>query len=209
MTLRHSVGTAASLIVTWVFVIVGSSTAVAQNRDVQIGGHVSILQLSEFESTDVGVGVHVIGPLTSVVALDGALTWFPSSRDFQADALESQDRALGLVGLRVTVAKGDVEFFARGRVGFLRFGEQDSIVCIAIFPVPLGCRLATGYTALASDFGGGADIGLGRSGRLRVHIEVVDVLVRYALEALRPRGEISDGFVGHNPLVSIGLGWWF
>jgi hypothetical protein len=109
----------------------------------------------------------------------------------------------------LTGAKGDVEFFARGRVGFLRFGEEDSVVCIAIFPVPLGCRLATGYTALASDFGGGADIGLGSNGRLRVHIEAADLLLRYALEALRPRGEITDGFVGHNPLISIGLGWRF
>jgi hypothetical protein len=185
------------------------STAVAQNHGIQIGGDVSILHLSEFESTDLGVGAHVIGPLTSIVALDGTLSWFPSSRGFQADALESQDRVLGLVGLRLTGAKGDVEFFARGRVGFLRFGEEDSVVCIAIFPVPLGCRLATGYTALASDFGGGVDIGLGSSGLLRVHIEAADLLLRYALEAFRPRGEITDGFVSHNPLISIGLGWRF
>jgi hypothetical protein len=209
MTLIHSVGAATSLIVTWVTVTVGSSTALAQHRGVEVGGDVSILRLSEFDSTDVGVGAHVIGPLTSVLALDGAATWFPSGRDSRAGALESQDRVLGLIGVRATVAKGPVELFAHGRVGFLRFGKQDAVACIAIFPVPLACRLATGYTAVASEFGGGAGIRLSSSGRLRVQIEVGDLLVRYALEALRPRGEATDGFVGHNPLVRIGLGWRF
>jgi hypothetical protein len=208
MTLTHSVGTA-SLIVTCVFLTVGSSTAIAQTRGVETGGHVSILRLKEFDSTDVGVGAHVIGHLMSIVAIDGALTWFPGDGDFEANALESQHRTLGLVGLLGSIAKGDVEFFARARVGFLRFGEQDSAVCIAIFPIPLGCRLATGYTAFASDFSGGASAGLGSSGQLRLTIEAGDLLVRYGLEALRPRGEITDGFVGHNPLVNIGLGWRF
>jgi hypothetical protein len=188
---------------------VGSSTAVAQNRRFETGGHVSILRLSEFDSTNVGVGAHVIGHLTSVVAIDGALTWFPGTGDFDTNALERQRRILGLVGLRTSVARGDVEFFARARAGFLRFGEQDSAVCVATFPIPLGCRLATGYTAFASDFGGGASVGFGSSGQLRVNIEAGDLLVRYGLEAVRPRGETTDGFVGHNPLVSIGLSWRF
>jgi hypothetical protein len=34
-------------------------------------------------------------------------------------------------------------------------------------------------------------------------------MVRYGLTAYRPRGEITDGVVGHNPLVSVGLGWQF
>jgi hypothetical protein len=208
MTRTHSAGTS-SLIVICVFVTVGSSTTVAQNRGVETGGDVSILRLSEFDSTDVGVGAHMIGHLKSVVAIDGALTWFPGARDFEEDALESQHRTLGLLGIRATIGKGEIQFFARGRVGFLRFGERDSAVCIAIFPTPLACRLARGYTAFAADFGGGASVGLGGSDQLRVNIEAGDLLVRYGLEVLRPRGEITNGFVGHNPLVSVGLGWRF
>ena len=52
-------------------------------------------------------------------------------------------------------------------------------------------------------------MGLGSSGQLRLNIEAGDLLVRYGLEVLRPGGEITDGFVSHNPLVSIGLGWRF
>lgn len=202
-------GHISSLIVIWITLTIGSSSAVAQSSGVEIGGHGSILRLSELKTTDAGVGAHAIWPLTSVVAIDGAFTWFPGARDFQADVLERQHHALGLVGLRATVGNGRVEYFARGRVGFLRFGERDSVVCIAIFPTPLLCRLAIGYTAFASDFGGGASIGVGSSGQLRVDIEAGDLAVRYGLEASRPGGEITDGFVGHNPMVSIGLGWRF
>ena len=209
MTVTHSVGTAASLIVTSVIVLFGASRAVAQNRGVETGGDVSILRLSEFDSTDVGVGAHVIGPLTSALALDGAFMWFPGSRDVRAGALDSQHRVVGLIGLRTIAARGDVEFFARRQVGFLRFGERDRVVCIAIFPAPLECRLAAGYTAFASVLGGGANFGLGPSGRVRVNVEAADLFVRYALQALRPRGEITDGFVSHNPLLSVGLGWRF
>lgn len=193
----------------WVGLTLGAPPAAAQNAGVETGGHVSLLRLSELETTDAGVGAHVVWPLTSVVAIDGAFTWFVGTRDSEADALESPHRTLGLAGLRASLGNGDVEFFARARVGFFRFGEQDSVVCIAIFPPPLGCGLATGYTALASDFGGGASIGLGSSGQLRVHIEAGDLLVRYKLQAFRAKGEITDGFVGHNPLMSFGLSWRF
>jgi hypothetical protein len=195
--------------VVWVGLTLGAWPAAAQNTGIQVGGQVSILRLSELDTTDVGVGAQIVGPLTPVVAIDGALTWIPGARDVDVDALESQHRTLGLIGLRATAVNGNVQFFARGRVGFLRFGEQDAVVCIAIFPTPLGCRLAAGYSAFAADFGGGASIGLASSGHLRVNIEAGDLLVRYGLEALRPRGEVTDGFVGHNPLVSVGLGWQF
>lgn len=209
VTERGSVLTVASLMVMWAGLTFGSPPAAAQNSGVEAGGRVSVLRLSEFENTGVGVGTFLIWPLTSVVAIDGAFTWFPGARDVNGNAFESQHRTLGLVGVRASVRYGDVELFGRGRVGFLSFVEQDSAVCIAIVPTPLDCRLARGYTALASDLGGGASIGLGRSGRLRLHIDAGNLVVRYALEAFRPSGEITDGLVSHNLLVGIGLGWRF
>jgi hypothetical protein len=207
ITQRETVCAVTSLIVVCVCLTLGAGPAAAQNPRIQVGGHVSVLRLSELDTTDVGVGASIVGPLTPVVAIDGALTWIPG--DDGADALERQHRTLGLIGLRATAVNGTVQLFARGRLGFLRFGEQDSVVCILIFPTPLGCRLATGYTAFAADLGGGASIGLGSSGHVRLNIEAGDLLVRYGLETLRPEGEITDGFVGHNPLVTIGLGWQF
>ena len=199
MTRRESVFSVTSLIVVWTSLTLGSSPAEAQNSGVETGGHVSILRLSELETTDVGVGADVIWPIASGVAVDGAFTWFPA---------EGGDRALGLIGVRAIVGSEGVELFARGRAGFLRFGEQGPTVCIAIFPPPLSCRLAAGYTAFASHFGAGASVALGSPGRLRVHIEAGDLLVRYGVQSFRPGG-VSDGFVSHNLLVSVGLGWRF
>jgi hypothetical protein len=206
MTHRASARTVAALIVAWVGAAFTPSPAAAQNVGVEIGGHVGILRVSELDTTDVGVGVHAIAPLSRRVAIDGALTWFPGSSD---EGLNRQGRTLGLAGVRATIGRGNVDLFARGRAGYLRFGDQGSVVCIAIFPPPLSCRLAAGYTAFAADFGGGASIGLGTSGRLRLHIDAGDLLVRYAVEAFRPDGPSTEGFVGHNPLMSVGLGWRF
>jgi len=209
MSGSHFLRIVASLMALRVATTIGSSTAAAQNRHAEIGGHVSILRVSEFDVTDVGVGASVVWPLTPLVAIDGAFTWFPSEGDREADEFENQHRTLGLVGLRAAVAHRDVELFARARAGFLRFGALGSVGCIAIFPPPLACQVAAGYTAFAAELGGGASIGLAPDGRLRLSIEAGDLLVRYGLDAYRAQGQLTEGFVSHNPLVTIGLGWRF
>jgi hypothetical protein len=186
------------------------STALeAQTPSVDVGGHVSVLRLGESDTTSVGVGGDVSWRVTPVIAVDGAVTWFPAGGDLMKGAFESQDRVLGLTGVKAIATRGGAEFFARGRVGFLRFREGPPLVCILIFPPPLGCQLAGGYTAFASELGGGASIGVGASDRLRVEIEAGDLLVRYGLEALRTGNQKTDGFVSHNPLLTLGFAWRF
>lgn len=210
VTSRYFLRTAASLIGLWIVLAINCLSASAQVRGVEIGGQVDALRLNEFDLTDVGVGVAVMWPLTPVLAIDGALTWFPGANDGEVGTFKSQQRVLGMAGLKRTVVTfGDVEFFARARAGFLRFGEQDSAVCIAIFPAPLGCQLAAGYTAFAADFGGGANVRVAPAGRFVLGLEASDLLVRYELKASRPQGELTDGFIGHNPLVAVGLSWRF
>src|SRR5687768_8518416 len=119
MTHRASVRAVASVIVVWIGVTFGPSPAAAQSVGVEIGGHVGILRLSELDTTDVGVGVHAIAPLSSRIAIDGALTWFPGSSD---SGLNRQGRTLGLAGVRAMLGRGNVDLFARGRAGYLRFG---------------------------------------------------------------------------------------
>ena len=197
------------VVVLGVALTIGSSPATAQSRGVQAGGAVSVLRLSEFDITRVGAGAQVVWPLTPVVAIDGALSWFPGAQDFQTDRLETQSLVVGLAGLRFAARYRNVELFPRARAGFLRFGAAEPIVCIAIFPVPLGCRLAAGYNAFAAEVGAGASVRLLSSGRLRLHIEGGDLLVRYGFEAYRPGAEVTRGFVSHNLLVSAGLNWQF
>ena len=205
---RYFLGTVTPLIALWIVLAIDCPSASAQVRGAEIGGQVDVLRLSEFDLTDVGVGVHFMWPLTPVLAIDGAFTWFPGAGDGEAEPLKRQQRALGLAGVRRTVVTfGDVEFFARARAGFLRFREREPAVCIAILPAPLGCQLAGGYTAFAADLGGGVEVGASQTGRLVVRIEAGDLLVRYGLKASRPKAELTDGFIGHNPLVTVGLTW--
>ena len=185
--------------------------AAAQTSEsgVEIGGHLNVLRINEFEITDLGLGVDAALQLTPRIAIDGTLAWFPGETEFEIDSIASQHRVLGLVGARSGITRGRIDMYGRGRLGFLRFGEQDSVICTLIFPATLGCRLASGYTALAVDLGGGISTRLTNDGRFRFRVDIGDLLVRYNLAALRPNGESTDGFVGHNLLTSIGVDWRF
>jgi hypothetical protein len=116
---------------------------------------------------------------------------------------------LGLAGARFLTTHAIVDVFAATRMGFLRFAEANSAICIAIFPPPIACRLAAGYTALAFNVGGGASVAVARQGRLRTDIEVGDLMVGYNFDAIRPGGETTDGFLSHNLLLTLGLRWRF
>jgi len=186
-----------------------SSRAMAQTPAAEIGGHVGVLRLSELDTTDTGVGADAAWHVTPALAIDGAFTWFPGSDSSTSSSGRRQSRTLGLAGLRAGVSTGTVDLFARGRAGYLRFGAEPATACILIFPTPLTCQLAAGYTAFAAEVGGGASVGLIPSGRLRASVEAGDLMVRYGVQALRPNGATTDGFISHNLLLTIGAAWRF
>jgi hypothetical protein len=173
----------------------------------EVGPHVSILRLSELDTTDVGVGIDASWHVLPRITIDGTLSFFPGSGD--EPALTDQRRLLGLVGVRSGVTRGRVDFYGRGRLGFLNFADVGPVPCIRIFPAPLTCQLADGYTAFAIDFGGGAIVPIDSEGKWRVRLDVGDLVLRYDQEAHRPNGEITEGFYGHNLLFTAGLVWRF
>ena len=186
----------------------GVSPARAQDdRRLELGGQISTLRLSEFETTDVGIGVQTAWRLGPVLALDGALTWFPGGDDESSPRIDRQQRLLGLAGVRGGVRSGRMELFGRARPGFLRFVAEDNVPCILIFPAPLECQVLSGQTSFVTELGGGVRVGLGADDRMYVSFDISDLLVRYGSEALRPNGEVTeDGFVSHNLVVGIGVG---
>jgi hypothetical protein len=181
----------------------------AQTHGAQVGGHVGVLRLSELSTTDAGVGADVAWRFSPSLAIDGAFTWFPGSDASTGASGRRQQRTLGLAGLRTGVSAGAVDLFARGRAGYLRFGSQPATACILIFPTPLVCQLAGGYTAFAAEIGGGASVAVIPSGRLRASVSAGDLMVRYGVQALRPDGTTTEGFISHNLLVTIGAAWQF
>ena len=198
-----------TMLIVLMAVMAGSSRAMAQTPAAEIGGHVGVLRLSELDTTDAGVGADAVWHVAPAIAIDGAFTWFPGSDASTGGLGRRQQRTLGLAGVRTGVTAGTVDLFARARGGFLRFGSQPATVCILIFPPPLSCQLAAGYTAFAAEVGGGASVGLIPSGRLRASLEAGDLMVRYGFTSFRPGGTTSDGFLSHNLLLTIGAAWRF
>jgi hypothetical protein len=198
-----------TLLIALIAVTAGSSQAMAQTHGAEVGGHVGVLRLSELSTTDAGVGADVAWRFSPSLAIDGALTWFPGSDASTGGSGRRQQRTLGLAGLRAGVSAGAVDLFARGRAGYLRFGSEPATACILIFPTPLVCQLAGGYTAFAAEVGGGVSVGLIPSGRLRASLEAGDLMVRYGFTSFRPNGTTTDGFISHNLLLTIGAAWQF
>jgi hypothetical protein len=190
-------------------VCAGPAFAQTSQGSVEIGLHVSSLRLSEFDIADTGAGVNATWRATPAIAIDGALTVFPGSRDFVGDRISTQRRTLGLIGARSGIRRGRVEVFGRARGGFLRFTPQAGAVCVAvsIFPTPIACQLAAGHTALAIDLGGG--IAIGMTERLHFRMDAGNLAVRYGLHTHRPNGKLADGFWSHNLQAGAGLGWRF
>jgi hypothetical protein len=174
------------------------------------GGHISVLRLSEFDTTDAGVGANATWHITPALALGGSLTWFNGSESSAlAHRVANQTRVLGLAGGRYGIHRGGVELFARGHAGFLRFAPFDGAVCVAVttVPLPLECLIAAGYTAFATDLGGG--VAMNASEHLQIRVEAGDLLVRYGMQAYRASGEPTDGFTSHNVQVSSAISWRF
>jgi len=190
----------------------GPSIAAAQPpASFQVSGRVDTLRLSEFDSVTAGAGVSAKWNVAAGLAVDGVISYFPERWQTTAKArFTRQSMLLILGGVTPGFTRGRMEFFGRAHAGVLdHLSQQDPFPCLAIFPVPLECQLAAGYTALAVDVGAGVDLGVAHDGRLRLHAGVDDLIVRYRLNALRPNGSVTNGFTSHNLLMTAGVGWRF
>jgi hypothetical protein len=192
----------------------GSSIAAAQPSApaVQVSGEFDALRLGELGETSTGVGVNVRWNLAPRLAIDGLVSYFPEGGETNTTTAFSQKLLLALGGLEPGITLGRVDLFGRARAGLLDFMKRgDPFPCLDtfIFPAPLECQLGGGYTALVFDLGGGADVALDAAGHLHLHADVGDLMVRYRLNAFRLNGSITDGFTGHNLLVTAGVGWRF
>lgn len=177
---------------------------------VDVGVQLNTLRLGEFDTTDVGIGVEGAWRIAPLLAIDGALSWLPGNGDDGAPQVEDQGRLLGLIGVRSGVQRGPVEVFGRVRPGFLRFSDESPVPCILIFPPPLTCQVLGGKTTFVTEIGGGLRFSLGQAQRAYISFDIGDLLVRYDGPAIRPDGSVSDdGFVSHNLLTSVGVGWRF
>jgi hypothetical protein len=192
------------------------ASALAQDGRLTVSGFAAVLNLTELDTTDPGIGGGVSWRIGPVLAVDGMGAWFSGGDGPGSDSPTSVgeplgDRVLIVAGIRAGRSLGRAEVFATARPGFLRFVESGESLCITllIYPSPLTCQLAAGYTAFAFDAGAGANIALDEARRIRLEVEVSDLMVRYGLDAYRTGGDVTDGFTGHNLFFTAGVGWRF
>ena len=109
--------------------------------------------LGEFEDTDVGIGVHFSWHPMVVVGAEAEVGIYPEN--FAGVPAFSGSRVEGLFGVTVGPGIGRLRPFAKLRPGFVTFHEApEPLACIAIFPPPLPCALASGRTVFAIDWAG-------------------------------------------------------
>ena len=179
----------------------------ARAQSFEVGGHFAASQWSEFDGNDLGFGGRLTWKPSSMIGVDADLTWYPS--DFPDRIAFSSSRFEGLFGVTVGPRLDRVRPFVKAAAGFLSVAETpDAFPCIAIFPPPLSCSLATGDTLTAYELGGGVEIDAARSSFIRV--DVSDRILTYPGPTLDRDFQVRDeGFLGHALRFTIGAGFRF
>ena len=199
---RLNEAVAASLFLVLVF----ARPLAAQSDDhrFQVGVQVATSASSEFDTTDTGVSGRLSWHPAALLGIEGEFALYPG--DFGGERAFSAGLVEGLFGATVGPRLGRMRPFAKVRPGFVTFQEASQpIVCIAIFPPPLRCELASGRTVFALDVGGGVE--WFPSGGTFVRVDLGDRAVRYPAPVIDSDGSTRDeGFFGHDFRFAIGGG---
>ena len=188
------------------FVILGlvsSNPAVAQT--LQLDAHVTSSKWSEFDSADNGFGGRLTFKPVSLIGIEADVTWYPS--EYEPDGVAfSRNRTEGLLGITVGPKIDRIRPFAKVAAGFLKVGATPgAFACIAIFPPPLNCSLASGDTLQAVEIGGGIEFDASR--RFFIRGDIADRILKYPGPTFDSNFEIrEDGFFGHAVRFTLGAG---
>ena len=123
--------------------------------------------ISDSRKAQPGFGGRVGYNLTTNIALEAELNFFPDADSFSApDAFKGGHKIEGLLGVKAGKRFEKVGIFGKGRPGFLRASKGDlqpraNVVCIAmvnIFPPFAGCFETISKTSFAFDLGGVVEV---------------------------------------------------
>lgn len=182
------------------------AAAQSEGRPISLGVVVAQVASSEFDTTEVGVGLQFAWHPTPLVGAE--LEVVVHAADMGDDAFSS-GRVETLFGITVGPRMGRWRPFAKLRPGILRFWESpEPLVCIAIFPLPVRCTLASGRTAVALDVGGGLE--LSPSGRTFLRLDAGRRLVSFPGPIRDSSGKPREkGFFTRDVRVAFGGGMKF
>lgn len=174
-------------------------------QSLQLDAHVTSSKWSEFESADNGFGGRLTFKPISLVGIEADITWYPG--EYEPDGVAfSRNRTEGLFGFTVGPKIDRIRPFAKIGAGFLKVGATPgAFACIAIFPPPLNCALASGNTLQAYEIGGGVEVDATR--RFFIRGDIADRLLKYPGPTFDSNFEVRDeGFFGHALRFTLGAG---
>jgi hypothetical protein len=198
MFLKH---TAFAAFVTVSLLVSNRQTTLAQSDEpkIDVGIHFTTLRLTEFNTSDPGVGGRIGFNLNKRIALEGEIDFL------LRDLILSDKLTQGLFGVKAGWRARKLGVFGKARPGFVHFNET-LIVCPAIFPPPLSCTVG-GTTPFAFDLGGVLEIY--PSHRTVLRFDGGDTMIRFERFRLISSGWAREHFVSHNPQFSVGASYRF
>jgi len=190
---------------TFLFLSFQSRLALAQSDapKLELGGQFVMMRFGVFNETDPGVGGRITYYVHPHIALESEVNFFHG--DFEGGlARVSSWRTQWLSGVKAGVRSERVGMFGKFQAGLIHFGRASSpIICLAVFPVPLGCQVAAGKTDPAFDLGGVFEVYPSR--RSLIRFDLSDNIIRY-------RGSFfknPKGATHHNLKFNLGVGFRF
>jgi hypothetical protein len=195
------------LILTFAFIAARPASAQTSASHLEAGATFVTTSSGQFHTQDVGAGGWLAWRISPLVGVEGELTYH--SDPFGEATLFNSGRVEGLFGATIGPQLGIVRPFASVRPGFVKYRvPDDPIGCIAIFPPPLSCTLASGRTLLAVDLGGGLEVS--PTPRTIIRATLSDRMLRYPSAAIDTSGMTHEGsFMGHDARFALGVGFRF
>jgi len=187
--------------------LTATATPLAAQARVMAGVQISTVSVEEFDARDTGagvlLGVRMLGPVWAEGVLARYSGEFPGNRGF------SQNRIEGLFGVSAGPTLGQLRPFVKAGAGFVRYGAADGpFACIAIFPPPLSCQLASGRTLPVYELGAGLAIFPGSLTFAR--LDVSRRSVRYPGPSFTRAGDVrQDDFYGSDLRLGFSAGFRF
>ncbi len=190
-----------AVLVAWVFL---GEPGFAQPARFEVGGQIAVVDSSEFEETDLGLGGRFAWRPIPLIGLEAEFDFYPA--DFPGRGPISTSRLEGLFGMTVGPALPRARPFARIRAGFLDFRPAPGpVACILIYPPPLTCTLAAGRTMPLVDLGGGVEVPM--TPRTFLRLDVGERLIKYPGPAFDSKRHVRQtAYWGHDLRVAAGGG---
>jgi hypothetical protein len=173
-------------------------------RPVRLGAIVATVTSAEFDSTDAGIGVQVAWLPIALVGAEVEVVIHPA--DLGPDPAFSSGRVETLFGVSIGPRLDRWRPFAKVRTGILRFWQSpEPVDCIAIFPSPVQCALASGRTVVTFEFGGGIERAL--TDRAFVRVDAGDRMLAFP-GPVRDAGGVAheEGYFAHDLRIASSVG---